>query len=294
LIKSLTKDYKIAVLCLVFEVSRQSYYNYVGGRSYNSHLKYNRPRHEIRLEFIKNRKRYGVRRIQAAIAKGAAIKLSKQTIGKIMKEEGLKAIQPRSFVPRTTDSKHGKRVCENLLLNQPAPTAPNQVWVSDITYMPLKGGQWCYLAAWQDKFTKEIVGWQLADNMREEIVREPLEKALLKRKIKGSDAIKPLIIHSDRGGQYLSDKMKELVKTFEIKQSMSRADDPYDNAQAESLWSRLKAELEIPKGGYESIKDLRSILFEYIEAYYNRVRLHSSIGYMSPVSFIENFYKKVG
>lgn len=283
----LKKDYKVAILCLVLEVSRQSYYNYVSGRSYNSHKKYNRPRHEVRLEFIKNRKRYGARRIAAALYNDKAIKLSRQTVGKIMREEGLKAIQPRSFVPRTTNSKHGKRVCENLLLGQPKPTQPNQVWVSDITYMPLKDGKWAYLSAWQDLYTKKIVGWQLEDNMREEMVREPLLKALLKRNKKNA----PLIIHSDRGGQYLSDNMKELVKTFTLKQSMSRADDPYDNATAESLWSRLKAELDMPKKGYENIEILRSILFEYIEGYYNRVRIHSSLGYKTPVEFEENYYK---
>lgn len=259
----------------------------MAGRSYKSHKKYNRPRHEIRLEFIKNMKRYGARRIAASLANGKAIKLSRQTVGKLMKEEGLKAIQPRSFVPRTTDSKHGKKVCENLLLNQPRPTQPNQVWVSDITYMPLKDGKWAYLSAWQDLFTKKIVGWQLENHMREEMVREPLLRALLKRNKKNV----PLIIHSDRGGQYLSDNMKKVVKNFKLKQSMSRADDPYDNATAESLWSRLKAELNMPKKGYESIELLRSILFEYIEGYYNRLRIHSSLGYQTPMAFEENYYK---
>jgi putative transposase len=278
----------VAILCLVFEVSRQSYYNYVAGRSYNQYKKYNRPRHEIRLEFIRNLKRYGARRIAAALANEKAIKLSRQTVSKIMKEEGLIAIQPRSFVPRTTDSKHGKRVCKNLLLDQPKPTRPNQVWVSDITYMPLKDGKWAYLSAWQDLYTKKIVGWQVADNMREAMVREPLIKALLKRNKKN----KSLIIHSDRGGQYLSDEMKKLVKRFTLKQSMSRADDPYDNATAESLWSRLKAELNIPKKGYDSIEILREVLFDYIEGYYNRSRIHSSLGYKTPVAFEENYYKK--
>jgi transposase InsO family protein len=121
--------------------------------------------------------------------------------------------------------------------------------------------------------------------MQESSVREPLEKALLKRKIQPG-----LIVHSDRGGQYLSDKMKELVQTFGLKQSMSRADDPYDNAFTESLWSRLKTALEIPKGGYENLVILRSILFEFIEVYratnrYNRQRLHSSLNYEFPADF---------
>lgn len=226
--------------------------------------------------------------MQALLAQ-KQIKLSRRIVGKIMREEGLIAIQPRSFVPRTTDSKHGKRVCENLLLDKAKPTTPNQVWVSDITYMPLKGGKWAYLSAWQDLYTREIVGWTVADNMREEMVREPLEKALLKK-----NAPKTMIIHSDRGGQYLSDNIKKVVKTFELNQSMSRADDPYDNATAESLWSRLKAELDMLKAGYESVEELREILFEYIEGFYNRQRLHSSLGYQSPQTFTENYYKKAG
>ena len=134
-----------------------------------------------------------------------------------MREDGLRAIQSPKFVPRTTDSKHGKRVCQNLLLNQPKPIRPNQVWVSDITYMPLKNGQWSYLCTWMDLFTRVIVSWSVDDNMQESLVREPLEKALLKRKIQPG-----LIVHSDRGGQYLSDKMKELVHTFGLKQSDRR------------------------------------------------------------------------
>jgi putative transposase len=134
---------------------------------------------------------------------------------------------------------------------------------------------------------KKIYGWSVDDNMQELLVRKPLEKALLKRKVQPG-----LIVHSDRGGQYLSDKMKELVQIFGLKQSMSRADDPYDNAFAESLWSRLKTELEIPKGGYENIVILRSILFEFIEGYYNRQRLHSSLNYEFPADFVRKISQK--
>lgn len=127
--------------------------------------------------------------------------------------------------------------------------------------------------------------------MLESLVRDPLEKALLKRKVKIESG---LIIHSDRGGQYLSNNMKKLVETFKLKQSMSRADDPYDNAWAESLWSRLKAELDMPKGGYECIEKLKSILFEYIDGYYNIRRLHSGLNYLNPVDFEALYYKKTG
>jgi putative transposase len=258
-------------LCALFDISRTAYYRYKRGKSYNADKKNNRPKHEIRIEFIRNMKRYGSRRIKASLNQSGT-KIGRQKVAEIMRKEGLKAIQPRKFVPRTTDSRHGKRVSDNLLLNQPKPDRPNQVWVSDITYMPLKDGKWAYLATWMDLYSRQIVGWKLADNMLESLVREPLEKALLKRKVKVDSR---LIIHSDRGGQYLSNNMKKLVNTFTLQQSMSRADDPYDNAWAESLWSRLKSELDMPKGGYESVEKLKSVLFEYIDGYYNIRRLHS-------------------
>ena len=130
--------------------------------------------------------------------------------------------------------------------------------------------------------------------MQDSLVREPLERALLRRSVKPG-----MIIHSDRGGQYLSNKMKELVKTFKLKQSgpprgMSRADDPYDNAWAESFWSRLKAELAMPKGGYESLEKLKTVLFEYIDGYYNTRRLHSSLNYLNPVAFEAEYYRQTG
>jgi len=277
-------------LCSLFDISRTAYYRYKRGNSYNADKKYNRPKHEIRIEFIRNFKRYGSRRIKASLEQ-QGIKIGRQKVAEIMRKEGLRAIQPRKFIPRTTDSKHGKRVCANLLLDKPKPDAPNQVWVSDITYIPLKGGKWAYLATWMDLYSRQIVGWELADNMLESLVREPLEKALLKRRVKVESG---LIIHSDRGGQYLSNNMKKLVETFKLKQSMSRADDPYDNAWAESLWSRLKAELDMPKMGYESLETLNSVLFEYIDGYYNIRRLHSGLNYLNPVAFEALYYKKAG
>lgn len=275
-------------LCSLFDISRTAYYRYKRGKSYHSDSKYNRPKHEVRLEFIRNFKRYGSRRIKASLEQ-KGIKIGRKRVSEIMRAEGLKAIQAPKFIPRTTDSKHGKRVCANLLMDKAKPSSPNQVWVSDITYLPLKGGKWAYLCTWMDLFSRQIVSWNLADNMQETLVREPLEKALLKRPIKPG-----LIIHSDRGGQYLSNQMKTIVKTFQLKQSMSRTDDPYDNAAAESLWSRLKAELVIPKAGYENIENLRSTIFEYIDGYYNNTRLHSGINYSNPIAFEELYYQKIG
>ena len=276
-------------------MSRTAYYRYARGNSYNSDKKYNRAKWEIRKEFIIHMKRYGSRRMKVAMA-NKKIVLSRRTVAKLMKEEGLKAIQPKSFVPKTTDSGHGKKVTDNLLLDQDGectikPTRPNQIWVSDITYLPLKSGKWAYLATYLDLYTRKIVSWNVAENMRESLVREPLETALLQRGIKQGAS---LIIHSDRGSQYVADTMKTLInKTFKIRQSMSRKSDCYDNATAESLWSRLKAELEIPRAGYNNLQEIKQIVFEYIEGYYNPIRLHSAIGYLSPNKYESQLAKNV-
>jgi putative transposase len=163
-------------------VSRTAYYRYRRGKSHNADKKYNRPKHEIRIEFIQNLKRYGSRRIKESLQQ-KGIKIGRRKVAEIMRKEGLRAIQPPKFIPRTTDSRHGKRVSPNLLLGQPKPSKPNCVWVSDITYMPLKGGKWAYLCVWMDLFSRQIVSWQLSENMKESLVREPLERALLKRRV---------------------------------------------------------------------------------------------------------------
>ncbi|HEY0108946.1 MAG TPA: IS3 family transposase [Fibrella sp.] len=187
-----------------------------------------------------------------------------------MKAAGLHAIQPRSFVPRTTDSRHGKGYWPNLVLNQPMPTAPNLLWVSDITYLPLVNGEWAYLGSWMDLFSRRIVGWRVDDNMEDELVLLPLRTALQARQPTSG-----LIVHSDRGGQYISKEVQELVNLWRIRPSMSRADDPYDNAFAESFWSRLKAEL-LEGGCFLSVDDARTEVFERSAAAVHRMLLQSS------------------
>jgi putative transposase len=156
LIFSLSGTCKVSYLCSLFEVSRTAYYRYRRGESHNADKKYNRPKHEIRIEFIRNLKRYGSRRIKESL-KQKGIKIGRRKVAEIMRKEGLRAIQPPRFIPRTTDSKHGKRVCANLLLEQPKPDRPNAAWTSDITYMPLKGGKWAYLCAWIDRAGGPVV-----------------------------------------------------------------------------------------------------------------------------------------
>ncbi len=181
----------------------------------------------------------------------------------------------------------GRPMPPNLLLNQPLPTAPDQVWVSDITYLPLVGGGWAYLASWMDLFTRRIVGWRVDDNMEEALVIIPLRTALRIRQPPAG-----LVVHSDRGGQYVSNDLRELVRLWKIRPSMSRADDPYDNAFAESFWSRLKAEM-LEDGAFLDVQDAKAEIFDYIEIYYNRVRRHSSLGYVSPENFECQYHSKL-
>jgi len=204
-----------------------------------------------------------------------------------MREQGLLAIQPRRFVPRTTDSRHGQRMNPNLLLERTIKVdRPRQVIVGDITYLPLQNADWAYLATWMDLFSRKIVGWQIADSTTAELVIEALKKAILRERLPTG-----LIVHSDRGGQYVDTEFRGLLDQHGFEQSMSRADETYDNAHAESLFSRYKAEL-LEDGAFADVEQARSETFAYIEGYYNRVRRHSALGYLSPEDFERAHYQR--
>ena len=231
--------------------------------------------------FLRHRRRYGSRRLSAELA-AEGLKTGRHQIRKSMRGMGLQAIQPKSFVPRTTQSGHGKRNSPNLLLDKSLPVAPDRVWISDITYPPLPAGGFGYLATWMDLFSRKMIGWQVDEHMEESLVRKALEKGLQSRK-----PAPGLVLHSDRGGQYVSGRFRLSIKKRKCEQSMSRAGEVYDNAFAESLFSRLKAEL-LENGVFLSLEDARTEIFEYIEIYYNPVRRHSALGYRSPDEFEEN------
>ena len=233
--------------------------------------------------FKEHKRRYGSRRIVSTLqAEGESV--TRYKVGKVLKKYGLKAIQPRSFVPKTTDSRHLWPISPNLLLDRSLPKKPDEVWVGDITYIPLRSGQWAYMAVWMDLFSRKIIGWNIDDNMQESLIIKALKKALMKRK-----RPKELIIHSDRGGQYAGKQFRVLVHKNEIIQSMSRADNPYDNAFMESYFSRFKAEL-LQDSVFENLEDARIETFEYIEMYYNTKRIHSSLNYQSPEAYEKKYH----
>jgi putative transposase len=239
--------------------------------------------------FWENRRRYGSRRVQKALQeKGIEVGRHQVRRGSppgLMQMQNWQAIQPRSFVPRTTDSSHGLRACPNLLQQLGQPIRPDQAWVSDITYLPLVGGGWAYLASWLDLFSRRIVGWCVDLTMEESLIIRAFDQAItLRRPPPG------LIAHSDQGGQYFGKAFRNRLDKWACQQSMAEKENPYQNAHAESLWSRLKAEL-LEDGCFESLQDAHDELFNYIEGYYNIRRLHSSLGYLSPINFEKQYYQ---
>ena len=167
--------YPVRVLCRMLLVSRSAYYAYLSPEEVP--LKRQQLEQQVADVFTAHKRRYGVSRICRKL-KARQVQVGKHRCRRILKEQGLKAIQARSFVPRTTQSRHPYPVAPNRLLGRTAPARPDEVWVGDITYLPLKEGRWAYLAVWMDLYTRRIVGWQLEGHMREELVRTALDKAL--------------------------------------------------------------------------------------------------------------------
>lgn len=229
------------------QVSHCSYYRCVKGATYRESVEKTDLRARIKTCFAENSRRYGSRRIAAALQIGRA------TARAMMKGEGLRAIAPKSFKPNTTDSKHSLGISENLLKDSlNAPTGAGQVLIGDITYLPLANGKFCYPACLQDKFTRRIVGWKVAERMTAQLVIDVFNQGRKRWRMK-----KDAIIHTDRGSQYASVEYRRLLYTGGFRQSMSGKGNCYDNAQAESFFSRLKAEL-LENGVFESVEQARS------------------------------------
>ena len=284
MILQLADSYPIERLCECLDVSKSAFYAYRARQTYQpseQQLKLTQATKEL---FYDHERRYGSRRLVLDLQE-QGFEIGRHQLRKIMRANQLEAIQPRSFVPRTTNSNHAGPYSPNLLLDRPDPTRPGEVLVGDITYLALQDGEWAYMAGWLDLFSRKVSGWSIDDNMEEELVHSALQKAIGHNQLgKGS------IIHSDRGGQYVGNEFRKTLRLHQFEQSMARADEVYDNAFIESYWSRLKAEL-VYQRVFRSVADARAQLFEYIELYYNRRRRHSSLGYISPLQFEEAYYQ---
>jgi putative transposase len=265
-----------ATICEVLDVSRSAYYAWRTHEPSRHQQRDDALTPLVRAVFWKHRRRYGSRRIADELADLGEV-CSPRRVGKILKTQGLRAIQPKSFVPRTTDSRHRLGYSPNLILETTDPTDIDQLWVGDITYVPLRGGAFCYLAALMDRFSRAIVGWELAETMTDTLTMAALRMALRDRQPSLG-----LIHHTDRGGQYASSRYRAVLRRAGICQSMSRADNCYDNAFMESCFGTFKRELEMTE--YDNHWAARQEIAEYID-YYRIDRKHSALGYLTPTKF---------
>jgi putative transposase len=275
-IRQLEESFPVSVLCHSLSVSRSAYYAWRQDGVSVRQRDDNRLRLMIRGIFREHRRRYGARRIAVDLA-ARDEPCGRRRIRRLMDEMGLVAIQPKSFKPRTTDSRHSLGYSPNLLLDAPPPDGINQLWVGDITYVPLLGGEFLYLAMLMDRFSRRIVGWDLQDHMRESLVLAALRAAIARRQPRPG-----LIHHTDRGGQYAGAQYRKMLARAGMAQSMSRAEDCYDNAFMESCFGTLKTELEME--AYPNAHAARKEIPDYIR-YYNTRRRHSALGYLTPEAY---------
>ena len=261
-------------MCQVLDVSRSCYYHWLRcERQEDTALN-----ETIEGVFIGSRQTYGTRRIKKQLEHTYGLVMSRRRISHIMKKLGLNTRNKRRFRVLTTDSNHNYAISPNRLEQDFYASQPNQIYVGDITYIPTAEG-WLYLATVIDLYSRKIVGWSMDAHMTATLVNDALFMALKKRMPNHG-----LIWHTDRGSQYASDSHKELLKEYGIVQSMSRRGNCYDNAVAESFFHSLKTELTHHMK-FETRSQANQAIFEYIEVFYNRQRLHYSNNYMSPVDF---------
>lgn len=266
-------------MCQVLDVSRSGYYNWKLSEPSRQELRKQEIQTRIEYHFYDNKQRYGSPKITELLRK-EGYALAEKTVGNYMREMGLRSCVAKKFRVQTTDSKHDLPVAPNLLDQDFAVDQPNKVWAADITYIPCREGR-LYLASILDLCTKEIVGWHLGSRMTVDLTLEALNAAYKVRKPEPG-----LIHHSDRGSQYAADDYREQLKAYEMTASMSRKGNCYDNACMESFYSILKKEL-IYCTKFKTRQQAYDEIFRYIEFFYNRKRIHSSINYLSPAQYFE-------
>ena len=231
--------------------------------------------------FVASRKTYGSPRIMHALRR-SGYRCGKNRIARLMRSRGLRAKQKRRFRPQTTRSDHKLPVAPNWLARIPKPDRPGQVWLADITCIQTQEG-WLYLSGILDHCSRRCIGWHTQESLASSLVSRAWEKACLNQPLAPG-----LLHHSDRGVQYASTQFQTLLHSRGATASMSRKANPYDNALMESFFATLKTECfqnQIPKNRREA----KLILFDYIETFYNRSRLHSALQYQSPLEFENKF-----
>jgi transposase InsO family protein len=271
--------YPILAICEALDVSPSGYYDWQSRQANPSprHQENARLKEQIAHIHSHSRQTYGSPRIRACLqAQGQ--RHGKNRIARLMREQNLHGRQKKRFRIRTTDSNHSLPIAPNRLAQAEAPQAPNQIWVGDITYILTTEG-WLYLASVMDLFSRKVVGWAMSEHIDTQLVLDAWAMAKCHRPIS-----KGLIFHSDRGVQYASHAFRAALEQSGAIPSMSRKGNCYDNAAMEAFWSTLKLEM-IYRRRFATRQEARQAIFDYIESFYNRKRIHSSLNYLSPEAF---------
>jgi transposase InsO family protein len=272
-------EHSIRCLCANLAVSTSGYYDWQKRRRLapprtvaNQTLT-----QQIQAIHEQSRQTYGSPRIQAELRR-QGVRHGRNRLARLMRQAGLCGRQKTRYRVRTTDSNHDQPIAPNHLAQAPKATAPNQLWVSDITYIQTSQG-WLYLAAVLDLYSRKIVGWAMSERIDTSLVLQALNMALLHRQPPAN-----LLLHSDRGVQYASADYRQALTQAGLLPSMSRRANCYDNATMESFWSTLKLEL-VYRRSFTTRAEAHAQIFDYIEAFYNRRRAHSALQHLSPVDF---------
>lgn len=274
-------EFPVEVLCDVLGVSRSGYYAWHGRPPSARDARRAELAAEVREAHAESHSIYGSPRVHQSLLK-RGVACCENTVARLMREEGLRSRARRRYRPRTTDSRHDRPVAGNVLNREFYPEQANRSWTADITYIETAEG-WLYLAVVLDLFSRRVIGWATADHLRAGLACEALERALKGRKPAGE-----LLHHSDRGSQYASEAYQSILSRHGIEASMSRAGDCYDNSVTESFFGSLKGEWT-RHHRYATREQAATSLFEYIEVFYNRKRLHSTLNYRSPVDYEARF-----
>jgi len=269
-------EFSVKRMCQLLGVTRSGYYAWQPDEVTPQALENRLLVDEIRTEFQASRKTYGSPRIWVALRR-KGIECGRHRVARLMRSEGISPQKRRKRYPVTTQRQAGVIPAPNHLNQDFSATSANQKWVSDFTYIDTAEG-WLYLATILDLFSRKVVGWAMAEQMDTALVETALRMALCGRRPPAN-----LLHHSDQGSQYTSAAYQSCLSDANIQVSMSRVGNCYDNAVAESFFGTLKAECVI--GQFDSRALARTTIFEYIEVWYNRQRLHSTLGYLSPTQF---------
>lgn len=272
-------EHSICTLCEHFLVSTSGFYDWERRQSAPGFRALEDRALAVEVEAIhaQSRQTYGGPRIRAVLrARGR--RHGRKRIARLMTQLGLCGRQKGRYRVHTTDSNHDHPVAPNRLATAPSPTAPNQIWVADITYIQTREG-WLFLAGILDLFSRKIVGWAMSDSIDSALVLKALSMALLHR-----DPPAGLLFHSDRGVQYAAANFRQALAGANLLPSMSRRGNCYDNAAMESFWSTLKLEL-VYRRDFATHHQARTEIFDYIEVFYNRERIHTALGGLSPTQF---------